>query len=169
MRRVVVAVLAAAIACGGPAKPVVPEAERRVIQTYAEKIKELSVEGGRLLQEDVKPRITDLRDGTVTVQQFQREAENWIRIYEDLARRFEAVSRVKRLDPVADLYDEALRTYVEAFRAFLAASRLGTQRARNDAITEAVPIAEKADQIFDRARDALSDVMRTAGLEPISL
>lgn len=169
IRALTLAALAALIACGGPDRPAVPAAERRVVEAYAETIKELSFEGGRILQEEVKPRITDLRDGSVTVEQFQREAENWIRLYEDLGKRFDDVERVPRLDAAAALYRQAMATYADAFRAFLAASKRPTRQERNDAITAAVPTAEKADDIFDRARAELERVMRQAGLDPASL
>ena len=157
------------LACGGPSKPVVPAAERRTIQAYAQAVKDLSFEGGRVLQQEVKPRVSELRDGAVTPAQFGKEAENWIRVYQDFRRRLGEVERVERLDGVATRYDNAFATYVEAFRAFLAASRLSTEEARNQAITDAVPIAERADERFDLARDALRKVMRVAGLDPAFL
>lgn len=147
----------------------VSEAERDAITAYAAKVKELSFEGGRLLQEEIKPRVTDLREGTVTPDQFRREAGNWILLYQNLRRDFAGTRHPARLDDTARRYDEALATYIEAFEAFRDASRLATAEARNDAITDAVPIAERADKMFDAARDELERQMRAAGLTPPDL
>lgn len=143
-------------------------AERAAVERYAQKVKELSFEGGRLLQQEIKPRITDLREGTVTPEQFRREADNWIRLYENLRKDFAAANPPARLAEAARLYDEALATYIESFKAFRDASRHQTQEQRNEAITEAVPIAERADAVFDEARDELAEQMRAVGLTPPS-
>ena len=143
-------------------------ADRAAVAAYADTVKELSFEGGRLLQTEIKPRVTDLREGDVTPEQFGREADNWIGLYQDIRSRFADATHPKRLDEAARLYDEAFATYIEAFEAFLDASRLATQAERNDAITDAVPIAERADKIFDRARDELEGQMRIVGLDPPS-
>ncbi|HVL91480.1 MAG TPA: hypothetical protein VM841_14730 [Actinomycetota bacterium] len=171
-RRIVRIVVAVIVIAGVVAAIVVPRsrasrrAERAAVQTYAQVVKDLSFEGGRILQQEVKPRITDLREGVVSPEQFRREADNWIRLYQNLRKSFADAGPPERLATAARLYDDAFVAYIEAFEAFREASRLDTPEARNEAITEAVPIAERADQIFDRARGELGEQMRALGLTP---
>lgn len=141
-------------------------AERRAVQDYYATIQPLAFEGGRIVQQEVKPRITDFREGLVRVQQFQDEADNWIRQFRRIRREFADAPHPARLDRAAALYDQALERYIAAFEAFRAAAGLATHPDRVEAISAAVPIAEEADDLYDRARDALSAVMRDLDLEP---
>lgn len=130
-----------------------PAREQAAVRAYADGIRPFAREGGRVVTEQIKPRLTDLELGKVTAEQFRQEAAAWKRKMEDVRQGFAGVAPPKRLREAAHLYDRALRQYREAIDAFAAASTRPPAELK-DAITAAVPTADAADHTYDRA-DAL--------------
>ncbi|MGH2830552.1 MAG: hypothetical protein ACRDJM_08705 [Actinomycetota bacterium] len=139
-------------------------AERRAVKAYVDAVRPAGVEGGRIVQQEIKPLLTDLRQGQVTPQQFRTEAEGWLRRFRVIRRTFAESPHPARLNQAASLYAEAMNGYVAAVQAWIVASAKPAQAARNAAIAEAASIAEEADDAYDRARAALEREMRRVGL-----
>ena len=76
---------------------------------------------------------------------------------------FKAVVPPPRLRAAADLFDQSLAGYLDAIDAFVAAS-VKTGEALKAAITAAVPIAERADKTYDRAKSLLDVERKRVGL-----
>ncbi len=144
----------------------VSSADRQAISRYADAIQPLAVDGGRIVQQEIKPRITDLRGGTVSPQQFGSEAQNWLRQFQRIRREFAAAPRPKQLQRTTRLYDEAFDAYIRSIEAFIAAAALPTAAERDAALAAGAGIAEQADKTYDRARAELAEQMTTAGLDP---
>lgn len=142
------------------------DAETAGVRSYAEAIKPLAFEGGRIVQQGLKPALVDLREGRTTAEAFIARATAWkdqfIQIRQDVA----AIPHPEHLDRIAETYDAALAAYAEAIDAFTAAARLKDTAARDKALNAGADAAERADKIYDRARELLAKKLSQAGLDP---
>lgn len=137
--------------------------DRDGVLAYARAIKPLAQEGGRVVQTGIKPGIGELQRGEIAPQAFRDRAATWRRQMENVRGQFAAVSAPASLADVRRLFDESLRGYIEAIDAFvLASSRPKAEIGA--AISAAVPTAENADRVYDRATEALKSHLRRVGL-----
>ena len=123
------------------------------LQRYSAAVDLLAKDAGRMVVEEIRPRLSDLREGRITPEQFRTEADYW-RVRMEAARV--AVAKLRPADGLieaAELFETAFRQYVDAIVAFSAASRRPTPELTG-AISAAIPLAEKADKTYDEA-DAL--------------
>lgn len=141
-------------------------ADRSAVRTYEEKIRPLAVDGGRIVQQEIKPRLTDLRQGTVTAQQFGSEAQNWLNQFQRIRREFAAVAHPDRLNETATLYDRALAGYIRSIQAFIEAATKVNAAERDALLSRGADAAEQADNAYDRARETLAKEMKEVGLDP---
>jgi hypothetical protein len=158
VKGLVLLVLVLVVACSH-----VNAAERNAIKAYADGIHPAAVDGGRIVQDGIKPGLRDLENGSKAPADFRSSAAAWRRDMEDVRRRFAAVAAPPGLALAKSLFDQSLGDYLRAIDAFVAAS-LQPKSKLQAAITAAVPIAEKADKTYDRASTALKAEMQRVGL-----
>jgi hypothetical protein len=146
-----------------------PTAERRKVQAYADAIRPILKEGGRVVVEEIRPRLADIELGQVTPEQFRLEAGGWHDAMGRLRVRLRKVPvpSSSGLRQAALLYDLALSQYQAAIDGFAAASRKPKAELKA-AISAAVPLAERADRTYDRADALLNAALRRVGLPTAS-
>jgi hypothetical protein len=155
----VTAVLAAA------AVPALAPVRRGRVQRYAETISPLAFEGGRIIQERIKPAIGDLVDGKVTPEDFRRQAAAWKHDLEEIRKAFAKAPSPPKLTPAKQLFDEAMRGYVAAVDEFVrASSQSGTPDEIDAALEPGRVLARRADKTYDRARRLVQSELRRVGL-----
>jgi len=141
-------------------------ADRHAVQSYYQAIHPLAQEGGRIVQQEMKPSLRELVRSTITPAKFRERAAAWERAFRNIREKFASAPRVKRLDKAAALYDQSFADYLRAISAFSNASRVATKKARDKAISRAARIAQAADKQYDRARAELKHVMLEVGMTP---
>jgi hypothetical protein len=122
-------------------------------------------EGGRVVEQDMKPTVTDFTQGTVTPAALSERSATWV---DELTRVREQVAAVPAPDPLRPAsagFDRALARYVDAARGFGTAARATDRTAALDA---AYTIANDADHLYDSASAVLQRVRRDLGLDPSS-
>jgi hypothetical protein len=166
IRRVVVLFVALTVlsaACRGGSADSETTTDR--VQAYASAVDVLAKEAGRLVVEEIRPRLTDLREGGVTPEQFRTEATLWRTKFEATRSAVAQLHPTPRLERAAGLFDDAFRQYAAAMIALSEASRQPDLAA---AIAEAVPLAERADRTYDRADAVVQAELRRLGLPTAS-
>jgi adenylate cyclase len=143
---VAVLTIVSAACANGEAKSAPPSPQQ--VRAYAAGVDLLAKEAGRMVVEEIKPRLTDLRQGKVTPQQFRLEAELWRAKFEATRIAVEQLRPTAALQRANELFDETFRQYAAAMVAFAKASEA---RDIDAAIVKAIPLAEKADRTYDRA------------------
>lgn len=138
-------------------------ADREEVRAYAEAIAPLAREGGRIAVLGIRQGLGALVFGDVGPEEFRRQAAGWRQGMSRVRESFAAVPAPGSLAAVAAEFDRALATYLRAIDAFVEASR-APRDAIPDAIEAAVPIAEEADRIYDRASAMLDAERRRVGL-----
>ena len=138
------------------------------VQAYADAIRPFQRAGGKVVAEEIKPRLADIEAGSVTPEQFRAEAVRWKQKIEEVRRGFTGVHPPDRLAAAARLYDLAMRQYQDAIDAFVAAVGHPAPEL-NAAITAAVPAAERADATYDRADKLVAAALTRAGVPATTL
>jgi hypothetical protein len=142
---VVVAVAVVLGACGHDAA-----AARRAVVAYADGVATPTGVARRIVDEEVRPALDDLRGGHITPDQFRSEAGSWRAQLQAVRRDVAAVKAPKKLRDASHLYDRVLREYIGAIDAWAAAS-YSTTAQLPAALTRGDDLAEAA---LDRWRDA---------------
>jgi hypothetical protein len=139
--------------------------DRRAVRRYAETISPLAFEGGRIIQERIKPRLGELVDATVTPEEFRRQADAWRHDLEEIRKAFGKASPPPRIAEAARLFAAALGGYIDAVDEFIQASRRrGTPDEVDAALESGRVIARRADKTYDRARRTVQAELRRVGL-----
>ncbi|MHB8510818.1 MAG: hypothetical protein ACYDCC_01450 [Actinomycetota bacterium] len=141
-----------------------PSADRSAVRAYYDTISPLAYEGGRVIQEEVKPSITDLEESKISPAQFRRLDASWQSEFVKIRSEFARARRVSRLNDTAAQYDIALKEYLDFFAALARDSRVSGAAARTAAVRRSFPIGDKANADYDKAREDLKQVMRDVGM-----
>jgi hypothetical protein len=153
------ALVAPACANGDPSGGSVNATDR--VEAYASAVDVLAKEAGRLVVEEIRPRLTDLREGRVTPEQFRIEAAFWRTRFDATRGALDELRATPALEEANRLFAIAFRQYAAAVTAFSNASRQPDLAA---AIADAVPLAERADRTYDRADAIVQAELRRLGL-----
>jgi hypothetical protein len=156
-----VALLMVSLVAGSTDHPATSLRQRNAIAAYAAAIDPLVKAGGRIVVEGVKPGVTDLRTGRMSAADFRARASAWRTDMAQVRQKVSALPHPGTLDDAAALFDVALRRYGDAIDAFVTAS---DQTPLATAITAAVPVAEDADRIYDRADALVQRALAQVGL-----
>lgn len=171
--RVAVAVMGGAIAiatisAGLTARAPSADRDQRALRAYASAIRPFQRAGGQVVAEEIRPRLADIELGAVTADQFRVEATAWKQKMESVRRGIAAVKPPTRVKAAAHLYDVAMRQYQAAIDAFVVA--VGRPPAElKEAITAAVPLADRADATYDRADKLVDAALVRAGVRTATL
>lgn len=138
--------------------------DRAAVKRYYQTIRPHAVEGGRIVQQEIKPSLGELSSSTLSASMFARRAVTWYHAFRLIRSQFADAPRVSRLNKTAALYDEAFAGYLDAIRGFLDASKISGVAERSRAISAAVKTAEAADKRYDLARAELKEIMRVVGM-----
>lgn len=141
----------------------VSPSERLAIDAYTTAIQPHAREGGRIVVQLIRPALGDLEAGRTTAEDFRAQAASWKQQVQRVREGFASAPVPSSLRETAKLFDESLRGYVNAIDAFVQAS-FKTGDELKSAVTAVVPIAERADQTYDRAVALLRKERKRAGL-----
>lgn len=135
-----------------------PSLTREELLTYQDAIHPLMSDGGRTVEQGMKPGVPDVRAGKVATS----EAEGWVTALQAVREQVVAVEAPPALRDAARLFREALDSYVDAADALRRAT--GDADRRETLVDFAVTTAESADRTYDEASLILQNWRRRLGL-----
>jgi hypothetical protein len=139
--------------------------DRNAVRRYAETISPLAFEGGRVIQERVKPSLGDLVEGRTKPEDYRRLAAAWKHDLDEIRKAFASAPAPPRLTEAARFFDRAMRGYVEAIDEFArVSSTKGTADEIDAALNPGREMARRADKTYDRARRLVQAELRRTGL-----
>jgi len=165
-KRVLTAVLAfVAVAVGVVtvvlARDTEPAVTREELLLYQAEIYPPLANGGRTVEQGMKPAVPDVRAGKVAAS----EAEGWVMSLRAVREEVLLVDVPPGLRDAAGLFATALDKYVEAAETFQQAAGAGAAE-RDTLVDAAVALAEEADRAYDDASRVIQQWRRRLGLGP---
>lgn len=153
-----------------PAAPTTSEAAADAPSTqaaadYAAGIHELALAAGQIIELEMKPGITDIREQAYDDDVLQGFSDRWAADFADLRDGLATVQVPAGLEESHRLYVSALDGYRETALLFSRAVQVPVDQ-REAALQEAISRGEATDEVWDRGQDLLAIHLRDLGLDP---
>ena len=156
-----VLVLALARSAGDSGQPAHPDAA--ALTAYTAALAPPTKEGGRIVQQEMKPSLGEFEQGQLSAADFVVRARGW---QLELGRVRDAIDHVAVPPVIASaggLFHQAMQAYIDAARLFEQAGEAAAAD-RQAALQRAVAAAREADRQFDQAAIVVQRALRNAGL-----
>ena len=141
-----------------------PRLTRGQITAYERGIDPLVSQAGQVVQEGMKPAITDLGHDHVTPPAFiAHEADGWLATFGTVRRSISALKTPRGLVAARTPILASLDLYVEAATTFKAAA-LAPAAQREALIARGIQEATRADHVFDQGAIVIQRARRGVGL-----
>jgi hypothetical protein len=142
-----------------------PPLRRAELLAYEDRLLPLVQDGGRVVEQGMKPAMDDLRNQhIVPARVIAQEGDGWVASLTSVRSKVQALPAPHAVSPAQRAFLQALDEYVVAARAFRAAAQTAPGAARNARIDEGVRHAEQADATYDRGAAILQRLRRSLGL-----
>ena len=139
---------------------------RAQIAAYERGIDPLVTQAGQVVQEGMKPAVTDLDHDHVTPPAFiAHEADGWLATFTSVRRNISALKTPRGLVAARTPILASLDLYIEAATTFKAAA-LGPAANRTALIEKGIAQATRADHVFDQGAIVIQRARRAVGLGP---
>lgn len=160
-------VLALALGHGGQgsAGTPTPAPDAAALTAYTRALAAPTREGGRIVQQEMKPSLGDFTAGRLDAAQFIARARGWQQELGRVRRQLDQVPVPPAIASAGPLFDVAMDAYVHAARLFEEAG-LAPAEQRQAALGLAIAAARQADGDFDRAAAVVQRALVAAGLPP---
>lgn len=149
-----------------PGAHAAPRATGKQITAYERGIDPLVSQAGQVVQEGMKPAITDLAHDHVTPPAFiAHEADGWLATLGSVRRSISALPTPRALVGARTPIVASLDLYIQAATTFKAAA-LASPANREALIGRGIQQATQADHVFDQGAIVIQRARRAAGLGP---
>ncbi len=140
--------------------------QRPALLAYEGKLLPLVQDGGRVVQQGMKPALDDLRyKHIVPLSVIAIEADGWISSLRLVRAKIEQVPSPDALTPAHQAFLSALDEYVAAATAFREAALAAPGAPREQKVAVGIRHAERADATYDRGALVLQQARRSLGLQ----
>jgi hypothetical protein len=171
LRRPVLYTVAVLLALGGGATAVFlrGSAQRRddraAIVAYESAVYPIVKEGGRVVQEEMKPSLRQFVEGEIAADELLRRAGSWRRAFEKVRSDVLVLQPPAFLRAIEPRWTRAFDAYLQTITAFEAVARApaSERRARLDQVSTA---GTTADHLYDQAVELIRSHRRRLGLGP---
>jgi hypothetical protein len=139
------------------------EDDRAAIVSYERSLLPAVREAGRIVQQEMKPSLREIAEGTITGQQLLDRTGAWQRVFKRVRDDLLALEPPALLGEIEAGWDAAIGAYLITVDAFQTVGRAdpGTVSA---AVDQAATLAEQADKLFDRVAGVIQFHRRRLGL-----
>lgn len=148
------------------APPSVSPEQLAAVHDYLDEVQPIAREAGRVVQEGMKPAITELSDPEGDHQQQAQGAPGWRAAMETAREDWGATTPPPALRAAHELFLDALETYTEA------AERLGEAATDDDRratlVEEAIELGTRGDDLYDRAAGIVQAHLVAGGEDPVT-
>jgi hypothetical protein len=142
-----------------------PGVKRPALLAYEARLLPLVQDGGRVVQQGMKPALDDLRyKHIVPAPVIAQEGDGWVTSLETVQTKVRQVAAPAGLTTAHQAFLQALEEYVVAAKAFRAAALAPPGAARERQIADGIRHAEHADHTYDRGAAILQRARRSLGL-----
>jgi hypothetical protein len=139
------------------------EDDRAALVSYERSLLPAIREAGRIVQQEMKPSLREIVEGTITGQQLLDRTGAWQRVFKRVRDDLLALEPPALLGDIEAGWDAAMGAYLITVDAFQTVGRAdpGTVPV---AVEQAVTLAEQADKLFDRVAGVIQFHRRRLGL-----
>ena len=141
------------------------KSDRAAIVAYERSVLPSIREAGRIVQQEMKPSLREIADGSITGQQLLDRTGAWQRVFKRAREDLLALEPPGFLGDIEAGWDAAIGAYLNAVDAFQALGR-ADPGSRTGALDQAVTLGEFADDLFDRVAGVIQLHRRRLGLGP---
>jgi hypothetical protein len=138
-------------------------ADATALTAYTSALRPATSEGGRIVEQEMKPSLGDFERGSLGAGDFVTRARGWQLGLARVRDQIDAISTPPAIAAAHGLFHLAMQAYVDAARLFEGAG-LASAAERQAALARAVAAAEAADGDFDRAAAVVQAALRAAGM-----
>lgn len=123
--------------------------------------------GGQIVEEEMKPSISEFTSGRVDAATFVQRARGWELGLHRVKDQIDRIAVPPAIAAAGPLFDQAMDAYIQAAQLF---QQAGTVREaqRRAAIDRAIAAAQAADHQYDQAALVVQRALAAAGLAPDS-
>ena len=144
-----------------------PKPDAAALTAYTTALRPPTSEGGRIVQQEMKPSLSEFGSGTVDGPTFAARARGWQLALARVRDDIDKIAVPPSIPSAGPLFHDAMTAYVHAAQLFEQAGTAPADR-RQSAVDAAIAAARAADQAFDRAAVVVQRALRAAGLPPDS-
>ena len=142
-------------------------ASTQVLKDYIDALRPPTTEGGRIVEQEMKPSLGEFERGEVDGNTFSARARGWQIGMQRVRDRIDQISVPPVIASAGPLFDAAIDDYISAARLFEQAGQAAAAQ-KDAAVQRAVDAARTADRAYDRAAAVVQRALRAAGLPPDS-
>lgn len=135
------------------------------LTAYTEALRAPTSDGGRVVEEEMKPTIGDFGQGQVDAAAFATDARGWQQALRQVKDRIDRIAVPPAIAAAGPLFDAAMDDYIAAARLFEQAAAV-PQSQRQEAINRGIDQARAADRQYDQAALVVQRALAAAGLQP---
>jgi hypothetical protein len=137
------------------------------LTAYVEALRAPTKEGGQVIQQLLKPSITEFEQGQVDPATFTARARGWVLSLQKVKREIDAIPVPPVIASARPLFDQAMDAYVNTAQVLEAAASVADGD-RPAALDRGRQAGRAADVLYDRAAAVVQRALRAAGLPPDS-
>ena len=141
------------------------EDDRTALVTYERSLLPAVREAGRIVQQEMKPSLREIVEGTITGPELLDRTGAWQRVFKRVRDDLRGLKPPSFLGDIEAGWDSAMGAYLITVDAFQAIGRADPGSV-SVAVDQAVTLAEHADRLFDRAAGVIQFHRRRLGLAP---
>jgi hypothetical protein len=120
-------------------------------------------DGGRIVQEEMKPSLREISDGSISGDQLAGRAETWRRVFTQIKADVLAPVPPRFLGDIRARWSAAMDAYLAAVDAFAAIARAPAPE-RSGLVGSAADAGERADKLFDAGARVMQAHRKRLGL-----
>jgi hypothetical protein len=139
--------------------------DRAALVSYERSLLPAVREAGRVVQQEMKPSLREIMEGTITGRQLLERTGAWQRAFKRAREDLLALEPPELLGDIEAGWDAAMGAYLLTVDAFQKIGRADPASV-SFAVDEAVTFAERADDLFDRVAGVIQFHRRRLGLAP---
>ncbi|HEV7677641.1 MAG TPA: hypothetical protein VGQ42_03645 [Candidatus Dormibacteraeota bacterium] len=140
-----------------------PAAGQKALTDYTAALRPPTTEGGRIVQQEMKPSLGEFAGGSLDGPSFVSRARSWQLALARVRDQLRGITPPAVIASAGPLFVAAMDDYVRAAQLFERAGA-APQDQRSAALDTAVAAARLADQAFDRAAVVVQRALQAAGL-----
>ena len=140
-------------------------ADAAALTAYTDALRAPTSDGGRIVEEEMKPTIGDFTQGSLDATSFAADARGWQLALRQVKDRIDRIAVPPAIAAAGPLFDAAMDDYIAAARLFEQAAA-APQSQRGAAVQRGIDQARQADNQYDQAALVVQRALAAAGLQP---
>jgi hypothetical protein len=150
---------------GGKPTPAPAHAGAAALSAFTAALRAPTAQGGQVVEQEMKPSISDLSSGQVDGPTLMNRARSWKIAFTRVRQGIDAIAVPAGLQPARQLFDSAIDGYARAADLLFQAGA-ATPGGRGALLDAAIAAGRQADALYDRASALVQAALRAAGLPP---